>query len=49
MTQIVLGICTCRRPEGLERLLNSVAAIDFAGSLSVIVVDNDEASEGTRL
>ncbi|MBX3516996.1 MAG: glycosyltransferase family 2 protein [Rhodospirillales bacterium] len=49
MTQIVLGICTCRRPEGLERLLNSVAAIDFAGSLSVIVVDNDEASEGVRV
>ncbi|MFZ1414129.1 MAG: glycosyltransferase family 2 protein [Defluviicoccus sp.] len=49
MTQIVLGICTCRRAVGLERLLTSVAAIDFAGSLSVVVVDNDEAREGVRV
>ena len=49
MTQVVLGICTFRRPAGLERLLDSVAAISFAGSLRVIVVDNDEASEGVRV
>lgn len=46
MTSVVLGICTCRRPAGLERLLKGVAEIDYGDDLSVVVVDNDDALEG---
>ncbi len=40
---IVIGICTCRRPNLLEITLNSLEKMDKPGNcqLSVIVVDND--------
>ena len=41
--KVVLCICTCKRPVGLERLLEAVAELDFDGQLSVVVVDNDAA------
>jgi succinoglycan biosynthesis protein ExoM len=46
--KVVLCICTCKRPLGLERLLEAIAEIDFDGQLSVVVVDNDAvgAAEG---
>jgi succinoglycan biosynthesis protein ExoM len=40
---VVLCICTCKRPVGLERLLEAVAELDFDGLLSVVMVDNDAA------
>jgi succinoglycan biosynthesis protein ExoM len=43
ITKVVLCICTCKRPLGLERLLEAVAELDFDGQLSVVVVDNDAA------
>ncbi|WP_129338027.1 glycosyltransferase [Cellulomonas endophytica] len=41
---IALGIITCGRPHGLERLLRAVAALDVTGldvDVRVVVVDND--------
>lgn len=46
MNHVVLCICTCRRPEGLRRLLTAVDELDFDGLLSVVVVENDVALEG---
>ena len=46
MVQVVLCICTCRRPEGLMRLLATLEEMDFDGELSVVVVDNDAGREG---
>ena len=43
IAKVVLCICTCKRPVGLERLLEAVAELDFDGQLSVVVVDNDAA------
>lgn len=46
---VVLAICTYRRPAGLERLLLSVAELDAMPEgyrLQVVVVDNDDAGEG---
>jgi succinoglycan biosynthesis protein ExoM len=47
--KVVLCICTCKRPIGLERLLEAVAELDFDGQLSVVVVDNDAASAAEGL
>src|SRR5450631_468395 len=38
---VCLCIPTFRRPDGLRKLLSHIAALDYQGSLSVIVVDND--------
>jgi glycosyltransferase involved in cell wall biosynthesis len=38
---VVLCIPTFRRPEGLRKLLSHVARLTYAGSLSVVVVEND--------
>jgi glycosyltransferase involved in cell wall biosynthesis len=46
MTTVVLGVCTYRRPDGLARLLERVAAIAFDGTLAVMVVDNDPERSG---
>ena len=46
MVTVVLGVCTYRRPEGLARLLRSIAELAFAGALRVVVVDNDPAQAG---
>lgn len=43
---IAVGICTLRRPDGLERLLEALTGQRFAADppprLTVVVVDNDE-------
>ena len=39
-------ICTCRRPEGLRRLLASLAAQRDAPDFDVVVVDNDQQALG---
>ncbi len=46
MIKVALCICTCRRPEGLNRLLRAIAELDFDGNLSVVVVENDARREG---
>jgi GT2 family glycosyltransferase len=46
MVSVVLAICTCRRPEGLRRLLDAVATLETEAALSVVVVDNDAAGAG---
>ncbi len=43
---VTVCICTCRRPDGLERLLHDLAAIDWDGPLEVVVIDNDAEREG---
>jgi succinoglycan biosynthesis protein ExoM len=49
IAKVVLCICTCKRPGGLERLLEAVAELDFDGQLSVVVVDNDAAGAAEGL
>ena len=46
--KIVLCICTCQRPDGLTRLLQAVAKVEYDGALSIVVVDNDAAGEGIK-
>lgn len=46
--KIVLCICTCQRPDGLTRLLQAVAKVEYDDSLSLVVVDNDVAGEGIK-
>ena len=43
---IVLGVCTYRRPDGLAKLLNSLPALEGDNRLTVVVADNDAAGEG---
>jgi succinoglycan biosynthesis protein ExoM len=38
---VILTIPTCRRPDGLEKLLTHVGKLTYKGALSVIVVEND--------
>lgn len=49
MVDVVLCICTCRRPDGLRRLLEAVDSLDYDDSLTVVVVDNDAGREGMRV
>src|SRR5262245_50794482 len=39
---VILCVPTYRRPQGLATLLQHVARINYAGRLSVVVVDNDD-------
>lgn len=43
---IVLCVCTWRRPAGLRRLLAAASELEYDGRLAVVVVDNDAAAEG---
>jgi glycosyltransferase involved in cell wall biosynthesis len=47
--KVALCICTCKRPVGLERLLDAVAELYYDGQLSVVVVDNDSAGAAEGL
>jgi succinoglycan biosynthesis protein ExoM len=49
MANVVLCICTCKRPVSLERLLEAVAELDFDGRLTVVVIDNDAAGAAEGL
>ena len=49
IAKVVLCICTCKRPLGLQRLLEAAAELDFEGQLSVVVVDNDAAGAAEGL
>ncbi|WP_242122705.1 glycosyltransferase [Sphingobium sp. Sx8-8] len=47
MARIMICIATCKRPLGLRRTLESLAALHTAHALEVLVADNDaEAQEG---
>ena len=39
--QIVLCICTYRRPDGLAKLLNALPALHDSDDMIVVVSDND--------
>ncbi len=41
MVEVVVCICTCRRPRGLENLLSKLEGIEYDGILRIVVVDND--------
>lgn len=43
MARIIICIATCNRPQGLRRTLESIAALETAHSLEVLVADNDAA------
>ncbi|HVJ02049.1 MAG TPA: glycosyltransferase [Sphingomonas sp.] len=47
MTEVAICIATCRRPQGLRRTLESLAALDTERDVTVVVADNDaERREG---
>jgi glycosyltransferase involved in cell wall biosynthesis len=47
MASVVICIATCRRPAGLRRTLQSLAALDTRHELEILVADNDaERREG---
>ena len=43
MARVIICIATCNRPQGLRRTLESIAALDTAHKLEVLVADNDAA------
>lgn len=43
MARIIVCIATCNRPQGLQRTLESIAALDTQHKLEVLVADNDAA------
>lgn len=43
---IVICICTYRRPDGLRKLLDALPTLQSSDVLSVVVVDNHQAGEG---
>jgi succinoglycan biosynthesis protein ExoM len=43
---VCLCVPTYRRPQGLRTLLTHVAQLDYAGRLTIIVVDNDAEKRG---
>ena len=47
--RVTIAICTCRRPEGLARLLNALGQVDADDAVSIIVVENDERREGAQV
>lgn len=50
MPSVCLCVPTFRRPAGLHKLLTHVEQLDYAGKISVIVVDNDaEARAGAAI
>jgi len=50
MPSVCLCVPTFRRPAGLRKLLTHVEQLDYAGKISVIVVDNDaEARAGAAV
>ena len=47
---VCLCVPTFRRPEGLRKLLNHIERLNYAGSLRIVVVDNDaEARAGAAV
>ena len=43
MVRVIVCIATCNRPQGLRRTLESIAALETAHQLEVLVADNDAA------
>jgi glycosyltransferase involved in cell wall biosynthesis len=46
MSAVTITICTCERPADLARLLESLARLEDAAGVSVVVVDNGAGLEG---
>lgn len=50
MREVTIAIATFRRPRGLQRLLDSIAALKTDADVSVLVADNDaQEQEGHKL
>ncbi|MGK6353951.1 glycosyltransferase family 2 protein [Sphingomonas sp. DT-207] len=50
MTEVAICIATCRRPQGLRRTLESLAALETERDVVVVVADNDaEGREGIAM
>ncbi len=49
MVDVVVCVCTCRRPAGLAKLLDALEALDWREALRVVVVDNDSAMSARPL
>ncbi len=47
--QIVLCICTYRRPDGLAKLLTALPALHASDDMIVVVSDNDAGKEGVTV
>ena len=41
MPEVTVAIPTFRRPQGLRRLLDALAALDTSAFVTVLVADND--------
>lgn len=46
---VVIAICTCRNPVGLEKLLFSLSGHETRHRFEVVVVDNDTAQAGVQV
>jgi succinoglycan biosynthesis protein ExoM len=46
---VVVGICTCRNPHGLEKLLDALAVHKTSHEFRVILVDNDVDGAGAPI
>jgi len=44
--KIVLCICTYRRPDGLQKLLEALPRLEGASNMEIVVVDNDAGGDG---
>jgi succinoglycan biosynthesis protein ExoM len=50
MTEVAICIATCRRPQGLRRTLESLAALETERDVAVVVADNDaDGREGIAM
>lgn len=49
MASVVLSVCTCRRPQGLGRLLMALRDIVAPDGFGIVVVENDSALEGAAV
>ncbi len=50
MTEIAICIATCRRPQGLRRTLESLAALETEREVAIVVADNDpEGCDGVTV
>jgi glycosyltransferase involved in cell wall biosynthesis len=46
---VIVGLCTCRSPSGLQKALSALATHATKYTFSVIVVDNDTGEQGRQV
>jgi succinoglycan biosynthesis protein ExoM len=47
--RIIVGICTCRNPDGLAKLLNALRKPECTSLVGLVVVENDAGGAGAKL